>query len=175
MSVWASVAVGSEPGVWIDEADPLPPPVGAVVVTIAVLAHGSIRTTRQLQELAGVAQLHGSGPVGCELLLGRTAGPITFGFEGPIKPTIDCFWPVLGGEPHRPHDHRIRDLGVGRRPGLVSTNSDGNCLLSPKKSLLANEAERLRTILAGQRGGRTPSNGLEWIRTRDKRGMISPS
>lgn len=34
-----------------------------------------------------------------------------------IHAAIDALWPLLGGGPHRPHDHRIRDLRVIRTTG----------------------------------------------------------
>jgi len=119
-SVWATVSVGADPGVTIGEADAPDPPDEAITITLAALPRRSVRTDLTLAELQGASPLAGEGPVGCEMVLGTAAGPITFGFEGPIKPTIDALWPVLGGGPHRPHDHRIHDLRVNLAEGAVS-------------------------------------------------------
>lgn len=119
-SVWATVSVGPEPGVAIDEADVPPLPRDAVTITVRELPRRSVRTAMMLPQLEGLSLLFADEPLGCWVRLGTTAGPITFGFEGPIKPTIDSLWPVLGGGPHRPHDHRIRDLRVSLTSGAAS-------------------------------------------------------
>jgi hypothetical protein len=121
-SVWATVDVGPEPGVYIDAADPAPPPADATTITVAELPRRSTRADVVLRELDGVPPLAGDWRVGCELRLGANAGTIRFGFEGPVKPTIDALWPLLGGVPHRPHDHRIDDLRV------VATNAPASTI-----------------------------------------------
>jgi hypothetical protein len=46
------------------------------------------------------------------LILGTGTSGLIFGFDGPIKPTIDAPSPLLGGTSHAPADHRVRDLRV---------------------------------------------------------------
>lgn len=42
---------------------------------------------------------------------------------GPVKATIDCLWPVLGGQPGKPQDWRIRTLQVEKFvPNLPSSS-----------------------------------------------------
>jgi hypothetical protein len=118
-SVWATVAVGATPGVRITEAAPPQPPADAVTFVIARPPRKSVRALTALPELTEAIVLGTDGPLGCHLALGPAAGPLLFGFEGPIKPTIDALWPVLGGVSTRPADHRIRDLRVRLDPSCV--------------------------------------------------------
>ncbi len=111
-SLWATVEVGSEPGVHITEAPPPPAPTSAVTVQLANAPQRSVRTAGRLAELVDHAPLGADEPCGCSLTLGRDTAGVVFGFEGPIKPTIDALWPLLGGAAHAPADHRIRDLRV---------------------------------------------------------------
>lgn len=113
-SLWATVDAGSEPGVEIAEQRPLSPPGSAVAVKLESAPQRSVRTTERLAELVEHAPLVGDEPCGCFLTLGRDTAGVVFGFEGPIKPTIDALWPHLGGAAHSPADHRIRDLRVSR-------------------------------------------------------------
>jgi hypothetical protein len=53
------------------------------------------------------------------LTLGVDTPGLVFGFEGPIKPTIDAMWPLLGGAAHSPADHPIRDLRVRTNPSAT--------------------------------------------------------
>jgi hypothetical protein len=96
-----------------------PPPEAGRRVVIAGPPQQSVRRNDVLPELADVSQVGVDGAVGCYLRFGDAGVPIgDFGFDGPIKPLIDALWPMLGGEPHRPADHRIRDLRVERGGGF---------------------------------------------------------
>lgn len=88
-SVWATV-VGTEPGLFIDEDAPPGPPTAATRIVVGDVPRRSVRTGAVLRRPASVPSLPGDGPVGCELRLGVTAGPVRLGFEGPVKPTIDA-------------------------------------------------------------------------------------
>ncbi len=49
---------------------------------------------------------------------------------GAVKSTLDALWPLLGGNPGAPHDHRICQLTVMRNP--VEPPSDGvDVVISP--------------------------------------------
>lgn len=111
-SAWATVEIGDEPGVKISATAPPPAPANATTVHLTAAPHRSVRTTERLAELTEHAPIGVDEACGCELTLGKDTPGLVFGFEGPIKPTIDALWPLLGGAPHAPADHRIRDLRV---------------------------------------------------------------
>ena len=121
-SVWATVHVAREPGVEIKEQEPPPPPVDAATVHLAAPPRRSVRTDVCLPELIDYVPLGVDEPCGCSLVLGRDTGGITFGFEGPVKPTIDALWPLLGGTAHAPADHRIQDLRVAYDPAMTGVS-----------------------------------------------------
>lgn len=111
-SLWATVELGDRPGVGIfNEAAPGPPD-GATSVHLQEPPTRSVRSRECLEELVDAVVLGTDEPCGCALVLGRDTAGVEFGFEGPIKPTIDALWPLIGGAAHRPADHRIRDLRV---------------------------------------------------------------
>lgn len=141
-SVWATVEVGTEPGLFIDEDAPPGPPTAATKIVVGDVPRRSVRTGAVLRRPAGVPSLPGDGPVGCELPLGVTAGPVRFGFEGPVKPTIDARWPVLGGGPHRPREsgQQPRERLPLEHPQLVlpcPCAGGGHNPASPRRSDLA--------------------------------------
>ncbi len=111
-SVWATVELGDPAGVEISEVAPPAPPAHATAVTLAAAPQRSVRTSKALPELVEHTPLGTDEPCGCAFVLGRDTAGVVFGFEGPIKPTIDALWPLLGGAAHAPSDHRIRDLRV---------------------------------------------------------------
>jgi hypothetical protein len=111
-STWATVETGDEPGVEISGAAPPPAPPDATTVHLPSAPHRSVRTPDRLVELADHLPIGSDEACGCALTLGRDTPGLVFGFEGPIKPTIDALWPLLGGAAHSPADHRIRDLRV---------------------------------------------------------------
>ncbi len=111
-STWATVETGDEPGVEISATVPLPAPTSATTVHLPSAPHRSMRTSERLAELAEHAPIGGDAACGCALTLGKDTPGLVFGFDGPIKPTIDSLWPLLGGAAHAPADHRIRDLRV---------------------------------------------------------------
>lgn len=116
-SVWATVELGDDPGVEISEQAPPPAPAGAARVELRDPPRRSVRTAREpLPEFVNVAAIDGDAPCGCALVLGGDTPGVVFGFEGPVKPTIDALWPILGGAAHSPADHRIRDLRVTVEP-----------------------------------------------------------
>jgi hypothetical protein len=162
-SLWATVDAGGEPGVEIAEQRPLSPPGSAVAVKLESAPQRSVRTTERLAELVEHAPLVGDEPCGCFLTLGRDTAGVVFGFEGPIKPTIDALWPHLGGAAHSPADHRIRDLRVSRDEsqtgGLGRTVVDGGPVTPAEAAaLLDTDARRIRAWLRRQRG-RAPAAG----------------
>jgi hypothetical protein len=69
-----------------------------------------------LAELEGASLLGQAGPLGLELTFDDPAAPIgNFGFNGPVKPSIDALGPLLGWQ--RPKkggraDHRIHDFAT---------------------------------------------------------------
>jgi len=111
-SLWATVELGTQPGVEISELEPPAVPAEATTVHLANAPQRSVRTLERLVELVEHAPIATDEPCGCALTLGRDTRGLVFGFEGPIKPTIDALWPLLGGTPHAPEDHRIHDLRV---------------------------------------------------------------
>jgi hypothetical protein len=111
-SVWATVETGEQPGVAISERPPPPTPPHATKVHVAAPPRRSVRTADRLVELIHVAQLGSDEPCGYTLTLGTDTGGLIFGFDGPIKPTVDALWPLLGGTSHAPADHRVRELRV---------------------------------------------------------------
>jgi hypothetical protein len=111
-SVWATVEVGPVPGVEIGEAAVPPAPAPAVRVHLASAPRRSVRSVERLVELEGHEPVGVDAPCGCSITLGPETDGIVFGFEGPVKPTIDALWPLLGGAAHAPADHRIQDLRV---------------------------------------------------------------
>lgn len=118
-SVWAAVEVGDEPGVEISATPPPPAPQGATTVHLRAAPRRSMRTAERLAELVDHAPIGIDEPCGCSLTLGSDTPGLVFGFEGPIKPTIDALWPLLGGAAHSPDDHRIRDLRVRNDPSAT--------------------------------------------------------
>lgn len=113
-SVWATVEVGDPAGVEISDTPPPPPPALATTVKLSAAPRRSVRTAERLAELVEHTPLGTDEPCGCALVLGHNTAGVVFGFNGPIKPTIDALWPLLGGAAHSPADHRIRDLRVTR-------------------------------------------------------------
>lgn len=111
-SVWATVEIGPKPGVAISEQTPPAAPTDATTVHLAGPPQRSLRTIERLAELVDHMQLGADEPCACALTLGADTRGLVFGFEGPIKPTIDALWPLLGGVAHAPADHRIQDLRV---------------------------------------------------------------
>lgn len=118
-SMWATVETGDEPGVEISTTVPPPAPTSATTVHLPSTPHRSVRTTERLAELAEHVPIGGDEACGCALTLGKDTPGLVFGFDGPIKPTIDSLWPLLGGAAHAPADHRIRDLRVSVDEGLM--------------------------------------------------------
>lgn len=118
--VWATVELGDEPGVEISEQAPPPAPPAATTVQIRTAPHRSVRTALDpLEELVNESTIGDDEPCGCSVVLGADTPGVVFGFEGPVKPTIDSLWPLLGGAAHAPADHRIRDLRVTVEPERV--------------------------------------------------------
>lgn len=108
--LWAIMEVGAQPGVDVSQAAPPPPPVEARSWHVQEPPRRSTRTSTPHVEGQYLGPV-GSG-VGCELLLGPEVGGIKLGLESTIKATIDGLWPVLGGNPGAPDDHRVRELRV---------------------------------------------------------------
>jgi hypothetical protein len=118
-STWATVETGDAPGVEISATAPPPAPPDATTVHIASVPLRSVRTTERLAELAEHVPIEGDNACGCALTLGKDTPGLVFGFDGPIKPTIDSLWPLIGGAAHTPADHRIRDLRVTVDDGVA--------------------------------------------------------
>lgn len=111
-SLWATVEVGDPPGVSIPSGPPPPTPGDALRVHLRDPPRRSVRTADRLAELLEAVVLGTDEPCGCALILGGDTKGLVFGFDGPVKPTIDALWPLLGGAAHNPADHRITDLRV---------------------------------------------------------------
>lgn len=116
-SLWATVEVGVAPGVGITSGPPPPTPGDALRVHLRNPPRRSARTEDRLAELVDAVVLGTEEACGCALVLGGDTKGLVFGFEGPVKPTLDALWPLLGGTAHRPADHRITDLRVQLNPG----------------------------------------------------------
>lgn len=118
-SVWATVELGQPSGVEVTSASPPLPPADSLKFSFANPPLRSVRVAEPLIELLGVQLLgEGDAPCACEIRVGGNTPGLAFGFEGPIKPTIDALWPLLGGTHTRPADHRIRDLRVMQAPEI---------------------------------------------------------
>lgn len=118
-SLWATVEVGDQPGVAIASGPPPPLPSEALRVHLRTPPRRSVRTDDRLSELLDAVIIGTDESCGCSLVLGNDTKGLVFGFEGPVKPTIDALWPLLGGTAHRPADHRITDLRVQLDPTIV--------------------------------------------------------
>lgn len=117
-SLWAVVELGSEPGVEISEGPPPPAPSTAMCIRLSSVPTRSDKANPAFAELEAVEALVGNEALGCRIALGADTAGIVFGFNGPVKPTIDGLWPLLGGTLGRPADHRIRDLRIELDPDL---------------------------------------------------------
>lgn len=116
-SIWATVELGEPSGVQITSESPPPSPSDCMRLLLENPPLRSIRIVEPLVELTGASFLGElSAPCGCEIRVGGNTSGLAFGFEGPIKPTIDALWPLLGGTFRSPADHRIRDLRVVLAP-----------------------------------------------------------
>jgi hypothetical protein len=122
-SVWATVETAEQPGVAISERPPPPAPPHATKVHLAAPPRRSVRAVDRLAELVHVTQLGSDEPCGCSLTLGADTGGLIFGFDGPIKPTVDALWPLLGGTSHAPADHRVRELRVMVDPSATGISA----------------------------------------------------
>ena len=108
--MWVTVEQGTERGVWLSEAEPPPPPTTAYMVAIANPPTASVRRVDPPPELAE-AEVLGTVPLAVSIEYGDPEARLAnYGFDGPVKPLIDSLWPVLGGGPGQPDDHRIRHL-----------------------------------------------------------------
>lgn len=122
-SLWATVELADTPGVEIAHLAPPPAPKDSLLISLMRPPLRSVRTLEPLAELKNIEFLGSKdAPCGCFLTLGYDVRGLVFGFEGPIKPTIDALWPILGGSHHQPADHRIRDLRVLRDNSLSGIN-----------------------------------------------------
>lgn len=110
----AALLQSSEPGVRIRFASELQEPTPAST-WLPQTIRGSVKRPDVIAELAAVTPVAGDAPVAVYLTAHEDADSVTdFGFTGFIKPTIDQLWPVLGGEPGKPHDHRVGRIVVQR-------------------------------------------------------------
>lgn len=115
--------LGNEPGVEITNASPPPGPEEALHVHLRTVPRRSDKANPPFAALDGLAVPGGGdGPLGCRLLLGGDTAGIVFGFHGPVKPTVDGLWPLLGGIAGHPNDHRIRDLRIELDPSLTGAH-----------------------------------------------------
>lgn len=120
----ATMELSPRPGLEISLETSLPEGLPPIRIWFESSVRGSFKHTDAHLALAGAPALPGGGSVQVVLQAHEERDPISdFGFEGFVKPTIDQLWPVLGGEPGKPHDHRIRRIVVCRsdaRPSGVS-------------------------------------------------------
>jgi len=115
-SVWVEVAVESLPGVLVGEQEPAAPAHPDVEAYLPRLPKGSSRPSAVLPELEGRTVLGNPDQrVGLWLSFDSDLVRVgNLGLDGPVKSVIDNLWPLLGGAPHDPADHRIRELRIIR-------------------------------------------------------------
>lgn len=116
------VSLGGPPGVFIEVGQNLPISV-PTNCWMSRLIIGSVKHLHADPALRNVRPFPGDTPLRVQLAVHEPVSIADFGFTGFIKPTLDRLWPVVGGAPGRPHDHRIRHLIVRRssdRPSGVS-------------------------------------------------------
>lgn len=124
--VEATMELSPSPGLEICLTTCPPENLPALSVWFEQSVRGSRRPTGTHPALAGARSFEGAGAVQAVLVAHESVDSITdFGFEGFVKPTLDQLWPLLGGEPSKPHDHRIRRLVVMRSDGRPSGVSLG--------------------------------------------------
>jgi len=102
--------IGPEPGVRVRVDQEFPAAPTVVGFWMRRLLVGSQRNEEIHSSLRGIAPLDPNGPLRVHLLVHEPVLLTDFGFSGFIKPTLDRFWPVIGGQPHSPKDHRFRHL-----------------------------------------------------------------
>ncbi|MEW6280378.1 MAG: hypothetical protein AB1758_17240 [Candidatus Eremiobacterota bacterium] len=103
------------PGLEIELDTSLPKELPEATIWFSEAVKGSVRHEQCHPALAGLKFGPLPGSVQVHLEAHDSDLRLTdFGFTGFIKPTIDQLWPVLGGAPGKPEDHRIRRLVVSR-------------------------------------------------------------
>lgn len=104
--------VGHPPGVGIEESS-TEPEVPQFQCWVSMLWRGSKRDTIAYPGFADILVVP-AVPVHVHLCFHEPVSLTNFGLdaEAVIKPTIDHLWPVLGGTPGRPNDHRIIRLAI---------------------------------------------------------------
>lgn len=114
-SVWVTMAKAApgEVGVALcHEYPPEPAPERVVLEFVISKPPAESSSGTVLAELAGASELSASDWLGVDLTFGPEVDIGEFGFYGPIKGLIDAMWPVLGGRPRFPNDHRVHDLRI---------------------------------------------------------------
>lgn len=118
-SIWATVAAGPVEGVFISEASPPGPPATALIVRVERPSTASVAGRSPLRELADMAQIGDSGPLGLSLAFdddGVVVG--TLSFDGPTKSLIDDLAPLFGttvvNGRSQGNDHRVKELRITR-------------------------------------------------------------
>jgi len=115
-SLWAEMTIDSVLGVFVAEREPTAPAHLDVRAYVPRPPKRSSRPSAVLPELDGQSVLgEPDQPVGLWLSFDSDLVRVgALGLEGSVKTVIDNLWPLLGGKPHDPADHRIRDLRIVR-------------------------------------------------------------
>ena len=109
------VHLGPVPGVFIEVTREAPPRYEPVC-WFEQLVRGSVRHTDAHAALAGLPKFEGNDALYVQLVLHESGSITDFDFTGFVKPTLDRLWPVIGGSPGHPNDHRIQQLLISRSP-----------------------------------------------------------
>jgi hypothetical protein len=120
MTVWVSVELGESPGVAIsDEVPPSPSELCEESIYLANPPTQSVRSSIPLPELENCKIIGSDEPLGLVATFDSHEARIgAFGFEGPIKPLIDRFGPLLGTYHQGAADYRIHEIRIfkGHQP-----------------------------------------------------------
>ncbi|GHO56073.1 hypothetical protein [Ktedonobacter robiniae] len=120
-TVWVSMELGETPGVAISNH---PPPIPSNLCQEPLYIRNppikSISSAALLPELEGQNIIGDEEPLGLILIFDSDETRIgDFSFEGPIKPLIDSFGPLLGTYHQSAKDYRIHEIRIlkGHRIG----------------------------------------------------------
>ncbi len=114
LTVWAAVELGETPGVAISDEIPPPAPVPSdEFIYLAQPPNRSVRSSLSLPELANHQRIGSEEPLGLVVTFDSQEVRIgNFDFEGPFKPLIDRFGPLLGTYAQGAKDYRIHEIRI---------------------------------------------------------------